>query len=314
MSKQGGKLNHKNFFLYKDYQRSYKKLNLHREDFKSKKEQELEEYQKSSKELDVLKDEYSQIEQQKEKVEKDNEEKLNQINDSIEQLKLENELEELKKMNNLKEIEYLNKKDLEILVMEYEGNVNEAKKGNQLAKECQEKSNEIASIELKYKYLQNKVVNDKEFDELIKLVEQRKNEIINNELEYFQEQKDELNNFKQETEKRLSNLREKNNLEIQKKQLELKNYKILHYNKLLLEKKKLINDFKNVFSANSVSNQNLKNKEIEKARAYFNQQKNNLLYRENIFNQQKGNINALIKQLEINGDEYSQNLKQQLNP
>ena len=80
------------------------------------------------------------------------------------------------------------------------------------------------------------------------------------------------------------------------------------YSKLLEEKKKRFEEFKKKFSANQISNENLKNKEIEKARMYFEQQKNNLLYREQIFNQQKININAFKKQLELNDDDYSKNL------
>ena len=70
----------------------------------------------------------------------------------------------------------------------------------------------------------------------------------------------------------------------------------------------MFEDFKQKFSANQLSNENLKNKEIEKAKIYFEQQKNNIIFREQIFNQQKQNINALMKQLEINDDEYSKNL------
>jgi hypothetical protein len=103
-------------------------------------------------------------------------------------------------------------------------------------------------------------------------------------------------------------LREKGDLEIKKKQLELKNYKLSEYNKLLEQKKKMFEDFKKKFSANQISNENLKNKEIEKAKMYFEQQKTNLRFREQIFTQQKANINALKKQLEINDDEYSKSL------
>ncbi|MBR6928129.1 MAG: acyltransferase, partial [Methanobrevibacter sp.] len=66
--------------------------------------------------------------------------------------------------------------------------------------------------------------------------------------------------------------------------------KLIEYNKLLEDKKKMFEDFKQKFSANQLSNENLKNKEIEKAKMYFEQQKNNILFREQIFNQQKQNI------------------------
>ena len=127
-------------------------------------------------------------------------------------------------------------------------------------------------------------------------------------MDNLKDQKEELEDFEKKSKKKLENLKEKNDLEIQKKQFELKNYKLIEYNKLLEDKKKMFEDFKQKFSANQLSNENLKNKEIEKAKMYFEQQKNNILFREQIFNQQKQNINALMKQLEINDDEYSKNL------
>ena len=45
---------------------------------------------------------------------------------------------------------------------------------------------------------------------------------------------------------------------------------------------------------------------------YFEQQKVFLLNKENMFKQQKQYIHSFIKQLEINNDEYSNNLKNQL--
>ena len=45
---------------------------------------------------------------------------------------------------------------------------------------------------------------------------------------------------------------------------------------------------------------------------YFEQQKELLLNRERNFQQQKHYINSFIKQMEINNDEYSNNLKNQL--
>lgn len=45
---------------------------------------------------------------------------------------------------------------------------------------------------------------------------------------------------------------------------------------------------------------------------YFEQQKGFLLNKENMFQQQKQYIQAFIKQLEINNDKYSNNLKNQL--
>ena len=45
---------------------------------------------------------------------------------------------------------------------------------------------------------------------------------------------------------------------------------------------------------------------------YFEQQKRNLGFRENVFAEQKQRIASFIKQMEINNDEYSKNLKLQL--
>ena len=147
-----------------------------------------------------------------------------------------------------------------------------------------------------------------EFDELIEITQKKTQDILNDELDNLKEQRQELEDYEKSSKKKLENLKEKSDLEIQKKQFELKNYKLIEYNKLMDYKKKMFEDFKQKFSANQLSNENLKNKEIEKAKMYFEQQKNNILFREQIFNQQKQNIHALMKQLEINDDEYSKNL------
>ena len=114
-----------------------------------------------------------------------------------------------------------------------------------------------------------------------------------------------MEKFRENTDKKLQNLKYSNENEIQKKFLELQNHKLKEYNKLLLEKNKMFNDFKVKFSINKTSNEILKNKEIEKAKMFYEQQKYNLGFREQVFNTQKQNINAFIKQLEINDDEYS---------
>ena len=142
----------------------------------------------------------------------------------------------------------------------------------------------------------------------MKLHKKKTQDILNDELDNLKEQRQELEDYEKSSKKKLENLKEKSDLEIQKKQFELKNYKLIEYNKLMDYKKKMFEDFKQKFSANQLSNENLKNKEIEKAKMYFEQQKNNILFREQIFNQQKQNIHALMKQLEINDDEYSKNL------
>ena len=171
--------------------------------------------------------------------------------------------------------------------------------------EALQKSNTIKLIQLKYECLKDKVYNDKEFDELIEIARKRKEELINDELENVMEERKEVENFEKSSKKKLENLKERNNLEIEKKKFELKNYKLAEFNKLLENKKKLYDDFKKKFSSNPLSNENLKNNEIQKAKMYFDQQKYNLMIRERIFEQQKQNIHAFLKQLEINDDNYS---------
>lgn len=306
-------LNQKLFPLYKKLQSDVEKLELHKKELQKKKEEEIEDFENSAKEINVLILEQNKIKEDKEKTQNELKDKLDEINESIEVEKLKNELEELKKKNEYEELKKKFEKEEEVLKLELEGNINESKKASELSKDAQKKSNEIASIELKYKCLQNNVYNDKEFDELIKIAKQRQEEINNDEIDNLKEQKNELQEFEQQTQKRINNLREKCNLEIQKKFFELKNYKLVEYNKFLLEKRKLFNDFKDKFSTNQISNENLKKKEIEKAKVYFEQQRKNLEFRENIFKDQKQKIHSLVKQLEINNDEYSNNLAKELN-
>jgi hypothetical protein len=189
-----------------------------------------------------------------------------------------------------------------------EGKIKLCEKQNELEIKHLKKSNAIELIELKYDCLKDNIYNVNEFDELIEITQKITKDILNDELDDLKEQRQELEDYEKSSKKRLENLKEKNDLEIQKKQFELKNYKLIEYNKLMEDKKKMFEDFKKKFSANQLSNENLKNKEIEKAKMYFEQQKNNILFREQIFNQQKQKINAFIKQLEINDDEYSKNL------
>ncbi len=214
----------------------------------------------------------------------------------------------MKKIHKKEELELEHKKDIDIIKLENEGNINTVQKGNLLQLIALQKSNHIKLIELKYECLKDNIYNDKEFDELIEIAKKKKEEILNDQLDNIKEQRIDLENFEKNSKKKLENLKEKNDLEIQKKQFELKNYKLIEYNKLLADKKKLFEEFKKKFSGNQLSNENLKNKEIEKAKMYFEQQKKNLMIREQIFNQQNQNIHALMKQLEINDDDYSKGL------
>ena len=86
--------------------------------------------------------------------------------------------------------------------------------------------------------------------------------------------------------------------------MELQKYKLNEYNNFLKEKKRLFEEFQNNFKSDTKSNENLKNREIERIRNYYEQQINY----PSLAEQQQQNINAFIKQLEINGDPYSEYL------
>lgn len=229
----------------------------------------------------------------------------------IEETKLKNELKELKEKNKLEEKKLINEKDIEILKIENEGKIDEAKKGSELSIDAAQKSREIERISLKYKILKE-IYDEKQIDELIKLARNRCDEMIIEELTNYKEQKNELENHRLKMKQKIDNMKEKNSLDIQKKQIELSNYKLEQYNKCLLGKKNRFNVFRNISSNNQAFNEKLKTKEIEKAKMYFEQQKRNLGFRENVFVEQKQRIAAFIKQMEINKDEYSKNLKLQL--
>ena len=156
------------------------------------------------------------------------------------------------------------------------------------------------------------IYDENQIDELIELARNRCDEIIIDELANYKEQKNEIEKHRLKMKQKIDNMKEKYSLDIQKKQIELSNYKLEQYNKCLLEKKNRFNVFRNISSNNQAFNEKLKAKEIEKAKMYFEQQKRNLGFRENVFVEQKQRIAAFIKQMEINNDEYSKNLKLQL--
>ena len=282
--------------------------NSDKKDIESKKEKEKEEYENSLKEVQELREDQKKKKDNMANLKNEISENTNVGNESINETNLRNELKELKAKNELEFVKLINGKDLEKINLQNQGLVEETTTQTQIFKEAKNKSNEIEIIKLKYELLKDNIYNDKEFDELLDLAKQRKEEIINDELEQFKEQKNEVENLKQQSHKRLTNIQIKNESEIQKKKIELQNHKLREYNKFLLEKKKNFNDFKNKFSANPVSNDKLKNKEIEKAKMFFDQQKNNLFYREQIFQQQKANINLFVQNMEKNDDDYSKYL------
>ena len=302
-------LNRKFFDIFKNYKDHVDEYHKEQENIKLQKQQSQEELENSIKELEQLKAEHLKAIEEKEKEREKLKQELDSVNSTLlEETKLKLELQELKKINKKEETELINKEDIEILKEVNEGKIKSCVKQNELKIEALNKSNAITLIELKYDCLKDNIYNVNEFDELIEITQKKTQDILNDELDNLKEQRQELEDYEKSSKKKLENLKEKSDLEIQKKQFELKNYKLIEYNKLMDYKKKMFEDFKQKFSANQLSNENLKNKEIEKAKMYFEQQKNNILFREQIFNQQKQNIHALIKQLEINDDEYSKNL------
>ena len=302
-------LNRKFFDIFKNYKDHVDEYHKEQENIKLQKQQSQEELENSLKELEQLKAEHLKAIEEKEKEREKLKQELDSVNSTLlEETKLKLELQELKKINKKEETELINKEDIEILKEVNEGKIKSCVKQNELKIEALNKSNAITLIELKYDCLKDNIYNVNEFDELIEITQKKTQDILNDELDNLKEQRQELEDYEKSSKKKLENLKEKSDLEIQKKQFELKNYKLIEYNKLMDYKKKMFEDFKQKFSANQLSNENLKNKEIEKAKMYFEQQKNNILFREQIFNQQKQNIHALIKQLEINDDEYSKNL------
>lgn len=298
-------LNYKIYKKYMNFKMNNINYNQTKEENKLKEEKEQKEYEDSLKQIEDLKEKNKQLIEKNKIAKSQLNEDLNGINLAIEETKLKIELEEIKNNNKKEEIKFINQKDIDIQKIKYEGNIKHSERENLLKIQALEKSNSIKLIQLKYECLKDKVYNDKEFDELIEIARKRKEELINDELENVMEERKEVENFEKSSKKKLENLKERNNLEIEKKRFELKNYKLAEYNKLLENKKKLYDNFKNKFSANQLSNEKLKNNEILKAKMYFDQQKNNLVIRERIFEQQKQNIHAFLKQLEINDDDYS---------
>jgi hypothetical protein len=297
-------LNRKFFDIFKNYKDHVDEYHKEQENIKLQKQQSQEELENSLKELEQLKAEHLKAVEEKEKEREKLKQELDSVNSTLlEETKLKLELQELKKINKKEETELINKEDIEILKEVNEGKIKSCVKQNELKIEALNKSNAITLIELKYDCLKDNIYNVNEFDELIEITQKKTQDILNDELDNLKEQRQELEDYEKSSKKKLENLKEKSDLEIQKKQFELKNYKLIEYNKLMDYKKKMFEDFKQKFSANQLSNENLKNKEIEKAKMYFEQQKNNILFREQIFNQQKQNIHALMKQLEINDDE-----------
>ena len=287
------------------------KYNDLKDNMTNKEQEQREKYLALLEEFSIQREELQNKLETKKEIEKEVREKIGNADNLIEETKLKNELRELKEKNKLEEKKLINEKDIEILKIENEGKIDEAKKGFELSIDATQKTREIDRISLKYKILKE-IYDEKQIDELIKLARNRCDEMIIEELANYKEQKNELENHRLKMKQKIDNMKEKYSLDIQKKQIELSNYKLEQYNKCLLEKKNRFNVFRNISSNNQAFNEKLKAKEIEKAKMYFEQQKRNLGFRENVFVEQKQRIAAFIKQMEINNDEYSKNLKLQL--
>ena len=299
------------FPMYMDLKRQRDEYNAKKDKFEIDEQEMKDEYLMSLDELKIKREELNKKIQENEELANELKGDLSKIDNLLEEEKLKNELKELITKNKLEEIELINEKDIEMLKLEYERIINEKKTTMDIELDTNKKKNIINRIELQYKILKE-IYNEKEFDELIDLAQKRCDEMIIDEMENYKEQNKELESFRQKTNQKIDNLKEKNKLIIEKKKIELNNYKLVLYNKFLEKKKSQFNDLKKIFGDNKVCNDNLKNKEIEKAKMYFEQQKGFLLNKENMFQQQKQYIQAFIKQLEINNDKYSNNLKNQL--
>lgn len=274
----------------------------------SLKEQAKEEYQECLKGIDILKEKQKEILKEKEEIQNKINDKKNAVEESIEEVKLKNELAELKETNKYEISKLTCDKDKEIKALECLGNIEYFEKEGKMTQEAKKHNIEYQIIKLKYECLKDEIYNDKGFDELIEIAKKKNEEIMNDELENYKEQKKELEDFKIKSEKRIENIREKNDCEIRKKFLELKNYKYNEYNKFLMEKEERFKELETNFSGKQTSSENLKNIEIEKMKRYYDQQKSNLNFQEQAYNFQIQNIKAFIKQLEINDDDYSKYL------
>lgn len=299
------------FPMYMDLKRQRNEYNAKKDQFEIDEQEMKDKYLMSLDELKIEKEELNKKIQENEELANELRGDLSKIDDLLEETKLKNELKELIAKNKEEEIKLINEKDIEMLKLENEMKINEMKTTMDIELDSNKKKNTINRIELQYKILKE-IYNEKEFDELIDLAKNRCDEMIIDEMENYKKQHKDLQNFIQKTNQKIGNLKEKNNLIVQKKKIELNNYKLDLYNKFLEKKKSKFNDLKKIFADNKVCNDNLKNKEIEKAKMYFEQQKGFLQNKENMFQQQKQYIHAFIKQLEINNDEYSNNLKNQL--
>ena len=294
--------------IYDRLKNAINEYHLNLKNKESLKEKAKEEYEDSLKGIDILKEKQKEILKEKEELQNKKKKKKNTVEESIEEVKLKNELAELKETNKLEIYKLKFEKDIEKKQLECLGNIEYWEKEGKMTQDAKKHNIEYQILQLKYECLKDEIYNDKGFDELIDIAKKRKDEIINDELENFKEQKKQLEKFKINSEKRIENIKAKNDCEIQKKFLELQNYKYNEYNNFLIEKEKRFKELKTKFSGKKTSSENFKNIEIKKAKMFYDQQKEYLQNQEQAFQMQKQNINAFIKQLEINDDDYSKYL------
>ena len=226
---------------------------------------------------------------------------LEKIKKSIEINQSKNDLKELKESNNLEELKIVNKNNVDLIDLENSIKIENFNKTTEFLIKQKKIMNEIRLIKFKRKiYYEDK--NEDKIKEYNELIEKTKNQIegvIKEKTQYIFSRKNEYEEEKNNFTKKIENAKEKINLEIQIKQFEFENFKLSKINEGLLDKKRKFDEFKNKCSAYNLCSEKLKNSEIDKMKNYYELLKNNLLYKEQLFQQQKQNINSFIKNLEI---------------
>lgn len=260
------------FPMYMDLKRQRNEYNAKKDQFEIDEQEMKDKYLMSLDELKIEKEELNKKIQENEELANELRGDLSKIDDLLEETKLKNELKELIAKNKEEEIKLINEKDIEMLKLENEMKINEMKTTMDIELDSNKKKNTINRIELQYKILKE-IYNEKEFDELIDLAKNRCDEMIIDEMENYKKQHKDLQNFIQKTNQKIGNLKEKNNLIVQKKKIELNNYKLDLYNKFLEKKKSKFNDLKKIFADNKVCNDNLKKKKLKKPKCILNNKK-----------------------------------------
>lgn len=226
---------------------------------------------------------------------------LEKMKKSIEINQSKNDLKELKESNNLEELKIEHKNNVDLIDLENSIKIENFNKKTEFLIKQKKIMNEITLIKFKRKlYYEDK--NEDKIKEYNELIEKTKNQIegeIKDKKQYIFSLKNEYEEEKNNFTKKIENAKEKINLEIQIKQFEFENFKLSKINEGLIDKKRKFDEFKNKCSEYNICSEKLKKSEIDKMKNYYELQKNNLLYKEQLFQQQKQNINSLIKNLEV---------------